>query len=117
MASLILLSSVGAIILAYAVYYINNLRWHRKYKLPPLVEGGVPLFGNALQLPPIGHEAGVITQQWAKKYGEMYHSLSQQFTFLNLSPHPGHMTLYPISFPSQIPIPPCSCSCSIEIND
>jgi hypothetical protein len=71
MASHLLLSSIGAIVIAYVVYYINNLRWNSKYKLPPLVEGGVPLFGNALQLPPIGHEAGVVTKQWAEKYGEM----------------------------------------------
>lgn len=67
----LLLSSIGAIVIAFAVYFINTLRWHSKYKLPPMVEGGVPLLGNALQLPPIGHEAGVVTKQWAEKYGEM----------------------------------------------
>jgi len=68
----LVLSSIGALIIACIAYYINNLRWNKKYKLPPLVEGGIPLFGNALQLPPTGHEAGVVTKQWAEKYGEMY---------------------------------------------
>lgn len=64
----------GAVIAA-AIYVLNSIRYNRKYKLPPFVEGGVPLFGNALQLPPIGHEAGVIAKEWAEKYGEMYHPL------------------------------------------
>jgi len=55
-----------------AVYIFNTIRYNRKYKLPPFVEGGVPLLGNALQLPPIGHEAGVVVKEWAEKYGEMY---------------------------------------------
>ena len=55
-----------------AVYIFNTIQYNRKYKLPPFVEGGVPLLGNALQLPPIGHEAGVVVKEWAEKYGEMY---------------------------------------------
>jgi hypothetical protein len=72
MAIPIIFSLIGATLLACAVYIITSIRSARKYNLPPLVEGGIPLFGNALQLPPIGHEAGVITKQWAEKYGEMY---------------------------------------------
>jgi hypothetical protein len=73
----ILIALAIAIIATYFLFRDNG-----KYKLPPRVEGGVPLFGNALQLPPIGHEAGIVVKQWAKKYGEMYllYSLS--------SPHP-----------------------------
>lgn len=59
---------------ALAVLYeiFRSIRYSRKYKLPPLVEGGMPLFGNAFQLPPIGHEAGEVVRKWAEQYGEMY---------------------------------------------
>jgi hypothetical protein len=63
-----LTASVVATLWYFATSYITS----RKYKLPPLVEGGVPLLGNALQLPPIGHEAGEVAKGWAEKYGEMY---------------------------------------------
>ena len=72
MAVSVLYSLGGAIILTAVIYAINSAVYNSKYKLPPLVEGGVPLLGNALQLPPVGHDAGVITKQWAEKYGEMY---------------------------------------------
>jgi hypothetical protein len=61
----------AAALLAVIAYTINSARLSRKYKLPPFVEGRVPLFGNALQLPPVGHEAGVVVKEWAEKYGEM----------------------------------------------
>jgi len=67
MISSILIALAIAIIAAYFLFRDNG-----KYKLPPRVEGGVPLFGNALQLPPVGHEAGIVVKQWAEKYGEMY---------------------------------------------
>jgi len=57
--------------LAIAYHVISTMSFNRKYKLPPLVEGGVPVFGNAMQLPPIGHEAGEVVRKWADKYGEM----------------------------------------------
>jgi len=62
---------IGLAIASIAAYFLF-FRDNGKYKLPPRVEGGVPLFGNALQLPPVGHEAGVVVKQWAEKYGEMY---------------------------------------------
>jgi Cytochrome P450 len=55
-----------------ALILVTFLRRARKYKLPPLVKGGVPLLGNALQLPPTGHEAGEVVRKWADQYGEMY---------------------------------------------
>jgi hypothetical protein len=63
---------LAATVCLVAVYVLNSIRYNRKYKLPPFVAGGVPLLGNALQLPPIGHEAGVVVKEWAEKYGEMY---------------------------------------------
>jgi hypothetical protein len=63
---------LAATVALAAIYVVNSIRYNRKYKLPPFVEGGVPLLGNALQLPPVGHEAGVVVKEWAEKYGEMY---------------------------------------------
>jgi hypothetical protein len=62
---------VGALLIAAIVYIYNERQKASKYKLPPLVEGGVPILGNALQMPAAGHEAGEVTRQWAEKYGEM----------------------------------------------
>jgi hypothetical protein len=64
-------SVVGAVLIAAIVYIYNERQKAGKYKLPPLVEGGVPILGNSLQLPPLGHEAGEVTRKWAEKYGEM----------------------------------------------
>lgn len=44
----------------------------KKYKLPPLVPG-VPIFGNALQVPPT--QQGQWAKDLAAKYGEMYELL------------------------------------------
>lgn len=62
---------VGALFIAAIVYIYNERQKAGKYKLPPLVKGGVPLLGNALQMPAAGHEAGEVTRKWADKYGEM----------------------------------------------
>jgi len=62
---------VGTLLIATIVYIFNERQRASKYKLPPLVEGGVPILGNALQMPPIGHDAGEVTRKWAEKYGEM----------------------------------------------
>jgi hypothetical protein len=70
--TVLLQGAIGAAFLAVIVYFYTTIRYNRKYNLPPLVEGGIPLLGNALQLPPVGHEAGMIVKQWAEKYGEMY---------------------------------------------
>jgi hypothetical protein len=70
--TLLVQGAIGAAVLAVIVYVYSSIQYSRKYKLPPLVEGGVPLLGNALQLPPVGHEAGMVVKQWAEKYGEMY---------------------------------------------
>jgi hypothetical protein len=64
-------SVVGAVLIAAIVYIYNERQKAGKYKLPPLVEGGVPILGNSLQLRPLGHEAGEVTRKWAEKYGEM----------------------------------------------
>ena len=41
----------------------------KTYKLPPLVPG-IPIFGNALQVPPT--QQGQWAKDLAAKYGEMY---------------------------------------------
>jgi hypothetical protein len=89
MAPNILYSVIGATLIAVVVYIVNARRIAAKYKLPPLVEGGVPLFGNALQLPPLGHEMGVVTKQWAEKYGEMClpHPTSQFYADVGVQVH------------------------------
>ena len=56
---------------AMVVLYLATLRGRKdspKYRLPPLVPG-IPVLGNALQVPPT--QQGPWAKQLAEKYGEM----------------------------------------------
>lgn len=56
-----------AILALFVSQYISSRR-SPKYKLPPRVPG-VPIFGNALQVPPT--QQGPWAQKLAQQYGEM----------------------------------------------
>jgi hypothetical protein len=71
LSSEVLYTLVIAAALAVGYHVFSTIRFNRRYKLPPFVKGGVPLFGNAFQLPPVGHEAGEVVRKWADEYGEM----------------------------------------------
>ena len=75
-------SYAGAcLLIALGVYFFNSYPWKGKYKLPPVVQGGLPILGNLLQLPPVGHKAGAVVKTWAEQYGEMYSPFSIQPVF------------------------------------
>jgi hypothetical protein len=79
-------SYAGAcLLMALGVYFFNSYPWKGKYKLPPVVQGGLPILGNLLQLPPVGHDAGAVVKTWAEQYGEMYSPFSIQLTVGSLS--------------------------------
>jgi hypothetical protein len=64
---------IGSIILLAAILWIALWRYNaylyaRKYKLPPRIPG-IPIFGNALQIPPL--KQGKWGIEMARKYGEM----------------------------------------------
>lgn len=62
-------SSAGlAIILGFWLW--QKIQRGKKYKLPPLVPGGVPLFGNAFQIPAL--QQGPWAKKLAEKHGEMF---------------------------------------------
>lgn len=68
MVVLISLWIAGTIAVLLLRYAILTYRYNKKYKLPNVVPG-LPIIGNALQIPfPAGGMWGVET---AKKYGEM----------------------------------------------
>lgn len=50
-----------------------NKQGRKNYRLPPLVPG-IPIFGNALQVPPT--QQGEWAKNLAAKYGEMYELIS-----------------------------------------
>jgi hypothetical protein len=62
-----LLLVVAAVVLLYLTTFAGK-KSAKKYKLPPLVPG-IPVFGNAFQVPPT--QQGPWAKELAEKYGEM----------------------------------------------
>lgn len=62
-------SSAGLAIII-GLWLLQKIRRGKKHKLPPLVPGGVPLFGNAFQIPAL--QQGPWAKKLAEKYGEMF---------------------------------------------
>lgn len=58
--------AVGTLTALLAGYFSH--RSQKKYKLPPIVPG-IPVMGNALQVPP--SQQGQWAKSLAEKYGEM----------------------------------------------
>jgi hypothetical protein len=71
MSSSVLLPTVVSIVLAVVIAVIRYGRLKSEYKLPPFVEGGLPIVGNLLQMPPSAEATGALAKEWASKYGEM----------------------------------------------
>jgi len=64
----LLLLLILAGVVTFYVYTLYGKRTASKYKLPPLVPG-IPVMGNALQVPPT--QQGPWAKELAEKYGEM----------------------------------------------
>jgi hypothetical protein len=74
------LSIASLLMIYFASRFVFNGR-SSKYKLPPRVPG-VPIFGNALQVPPT--QQGPWAKALAEKYGEMYDFLPEHSMNWNL---------------------------------
>lgn len=59
---------ITAIAVFIAKWTISSAQWRTTYKLPPRVPG-VPVFGNAFQIPAV--QQGPWAKALAEKYGEM----------------------------------------------
>lgn len=64
----VLAASVAGLAIILGLLVLKSSRSSNKYKLPPQVPG-VPLFGNALQIPAL--QQGPWAKKLAEKYGEM----------------------------------------------
>lgn len=65
----LLFAVITAVAVFVAKWTISSAQWRRTYKLPPRVPG-VPIFGNALQIPAV--QQGPWAKALAEKHGEMY---------------------------------------------
>ncbi|KAH7347962.1 cytochrome P450 [Pyrenochaeta sp. MPI-SDFR-AT-0127] len=79
MASGNLYITAGAFLVALFIVQkvVQTIQWNQKYRLPPVISGGLPLFGNMFQVPPV--QQGPWAKQLAEKYGEI------TWVFLNSS--------------------------------
>lgn len=67
--TLYIYSAVAAAVLYLVQYVIRDKIRMSKYKLPPLIPGGLPVVGNTFQVPPT--QQGPWAKDLAEKYGEM----------------------------------------------
>ena len=67
MNQIIVFLGLTAVVITYLVTLYGK-KGSSKYRLPPLVPG-IPIFGNALQVPPT--QQGPWAKELAEKYGEM----------------------------------------------
>ena len=69
LSSTVWLASLTALV-AWAVYqFVENRKYNQRYKFPAEIPG-LPLIGNALQIPKIG--AGPHMRMLASEHGEMW---------------------------------------------
>ena len=64
-----ILALFSAVVLYLVQLLLTNHLRMRKYKLPPRIKGGVPLFGHMFQVPPV--QQGPWAKKLAEEYGEM----------------------------------------------